>query len=66
VGIDQFRPPADLESDEPATLMQLWRFTSTKYQLTFGHDFKATTILVVGKSPSHGVLARGRPSEFSG
>jgi len=65
VGIDQFRPLADLEPEEPAILLQLWRFTSPKYQLIFGHDFKATTILVEGESPNPGVLARGRPFEFS-
>ena len=65
MGIDQFRPPADLEPEEPAILFQLWRFTSAKYQLNFGPDFMATTILVAGKSPNPGMLARGRPFEFS-
>jgi len=65
VGINQFRPPADLEPEEPAVLLQLWRFTSAKCQLNFGHDFMATTILVGGESPNPGVLARGRPFEFS-
>jgi len=65
VGIDQFRRPADLEPEEPAILLQLWRFTSTKYQLIVGHDFMATTILVAGESPNLGMLARGRPFEFS-
>jgi len=65
VGIDQLRPPADLEPEEPGTVMQLWRFTSAKYQYKYGHDFKATTILVGGESPNSGVLARGRPFQFS-
>jgi len=65
VGINQFRPPADLEPEEPAILLQLWRFTSAKYQLISGHDFMATTILVVGESLNTGVLARGRPFKFS-
>ena len=65
MGIEQFRPPADLEPEEPAILPQLWRFTSAKYQLMFGHDFMATKILVGGESPNSGVLARGRPFEFS-
>jgi len=65
VGINQFRPTADLETEEPAILPQLWHFTSAKYQLIFGHDFMATRILVGGESPDPGVLARGRPFEFS-
>ena len=65
MGIDQFRPPADLEPEEPAILLQLWSFTSAKYQLGFGHDFKATTILVGGDSTNPGVLARGRQFELT-
>ena len=65
MGIDQFRPPADLEAEVPAILLQLWSFTSAKYQLILGHDFMATTILVAGESPNPGMLARGRPFEFS-
>ena len=65
MGIDQYRPPADIEPEEPAILLQLWRFTSAKYQLFFGHDFMATTILVGGEFPNPGVLAGGRPFEFS-
>jgi len=65
VGIDQFKPPEDLEPEEPAILLQLWRFTSAKYQLSFGHDFMDTTILVGRESPNPGVLARGRPFNVS-
>ena len=65
MGIHQFRPQADLQPEEPAILLKLWRFKSAKYQLSFGHDFKATTILVGGESPNPGVLARGRPFEIS-
>jgi len=65
VGIDQFRLPADLELEEPAFVMRLWRFTSAKYQLNLGHVVKATTILVGWDSPNPGVLARGRPFEFA-
>jgi len=65
VGIDQFRPPADFEPEEPANLLQLWRFTFAKYQLMFGYDFMTTTNLVGEECPNPGVLARGRPFEFS-
>ena len=65
MGINQVRPTAELEPEEPAILPQLWRFTSAKYQLIFGQDFMATRILVGGESPNPGVLARGRPFEFS-
>ena len=65
MGADQFRPPADLEPEEPAILPQLWRFTSAKYQLSCGPDLMAITILIGEDSPNLGVLARGRPSEFS-
>ena len=65
MGTDQFRPPADLEPEEPAILLQLWRFTSAKDQLNLGLDFMATPILVAGESPNPGMLARGRPFGFS-
>jgi len=45
--------------------MQLWRFTSAKYQLKVGHDFMATPILVGWEYPNPGVLARGRPFEIA-
>ena len=64
MGINKVRTPADLEPEDPAVLLQLWRFSSAKYRLIFGHDFMATTILVEGESPNPGVLARGRPFEF--
>jgi len=62
VGIDQFRPPADLELEEPAFVMRLWRFTSAKYQLNLGHDVKATTILVGWDSLNLVCSPRGAPS----
>ena len=65
MGSDQFRPPADLEPEVHAILLHLWSFTSAKYQLSFGHALKATTILFGGDYPNPGVLARGRPLEFS-
>ena len=65
MGIDQFRLPADLKPEEPAILLQFWRFTSAEYQIIIGHEFIAATILVGGECQNPGVLARGRPFEFS-
>jgi len=65
VGIYQLRPTAELKPEERAFRMQLCRFTSAKYQLIFGLDLNTTTVLVGMDSPNRGVLAKGRPMEFS-
>jgi len=65
VGIYQFRPRVLIKLEERAIRMQLCRFTSAKYQLIFGLDLNITTVLVRVDSPNRGVLAKGRPLEFS-
>jgi len=65
VGIYQVRPTAELEPEERAIRIQLRHFISAKYQLIFGLDLNATTVLVEVDSPNRGVLAKGRPLEFS-
>ena len=45
--------------------MQLCRFTSAKYQLISGLDLNIAAVLVGVDSPNRGVLAKGRPLEFS-
>jgi len=61
VGIDQFQPPAELEPEELAILMQLWRFTCAKYDLIFGLDTKAESVLVGVESPIPGMLGAPVP-----
>ena len=65
MGIYQFRPTAELKPEGRAILMQLGRFTPAKYHLIFGLDLNPTAVLVGVDSPNPGVLARGRPLEFS-
>jgi len=65
VAIYQFRQTAELKPEKRAIRMQLCRFTSAKYQLIFGIDLNITTVLVGVDSPNRGVLAKGRPLEFS-
>ena len=65
MGIYQLRPTAELTPEERAIRMQFCRFTSAKYQLIFGLDLNITTVLVGVDSPNRGVLAKGRPLEFS-
>ena len=65
MGIYQFRPTAELEPEERAIRVQLCHFTPAKYQLMFGLDLDTTTVLVEVDSPNRGVLAKGRPLEFS-
>jgi len=65
VGIYQFRQTAELKPENRAIQMQLCRSTSAKYQLIFEIDKNITTVLVGVDSPNRGVLAKGRPLEFS-
>jgi len=65
VGICQFRQTAELKPGKRTIRMQLCRFTSPKYQLISGLDLNIATVLVGVDSPNRGVLAKGRPLEFS-
>ena len=61
MGIDHFQPPAELEPEELAILMQLWRFTCAIYHLICGLDFKAESVLVGVESPNPGVIGAPVP-----
>ena len=60
-GIDHFQPSAELEPEELAILMQIWRFTCAIYHLIFGLDFKAESVLVGVESPNPGVIGAPVP-----
>ena len=65
MGIYQFRPTAELKPVERANRTQYCHFTSAKCQLIFGLDLITTTVLVGVDFLNRGVLAKGRPLEFS-
>ena len=65
MGIYQFRPTAELKPEDGANRMQKCHYVSAKYQLIFRLDLNTTTVLVGVVFPNRGVLAKGRPLEFS-